>query len=188
MSITDEETLACAARIEALVDEMESYPDAEGRDKLTEIVQELLGLYGNGLARILEIVAREGDVGAQIIQAFTRDELISHLLLLHDLHPVDVDERVQRGLDEVRPMLKSHGGDVELLGIENGAATLRLLGHCSGCPSSAQTLKTAVEEAIRKVAPELLVIEAVEAELSPGLPDRNGVNFVPMSSLVHSTR
>ena len=59
------------------------------------------------------------------------------LLLVHGLHPYDVQTRVARALDSVRPYLGSHGGDVELLGVDaEGVVTLRMLGNCDGCPSS----------------------------------------------------
>ena len=64
-------------------------------------------------------------------------------------------------LDEVRPYLESHGGNVQFLGIEGDVARVRLEGSCDGCPSSTMTLKLAIEEAVQKAAPEL---EGVEAE------------------------
>jgi Fe-S cluster biogenesis protein NfuA/nitrite reductase/ring-hydroxylating ferredoxin subunit len=64
-------------------------------------------------------------------------------------------------LDEVRPYLESHGGNVQFLGIGEGVARVRLEGSCDGCPSSTMTLKLAIEEAVQKAAPEL---EGVEAE------------------------
>ena len=92
-------------------------------------------LYGDGLARI---VAR---VGPATARAPPSDELVAHLLLLHGLHPVPVEERVRDALDGVRPYLDSHGGGVELLGVEDGVVQLRLEGSCDGCPSSTATLK-----------------------------------------------
>src|SRR5215208_3725859 len=82
-------------------------------------------------------------------------------VLLDGLHPLDVETRVVRALEEVRPYLQSHGGNVELLGVEGGVARLRMQGSCSGCPSSTMTLKLAIEEAIQKTAPDL---EGIEAE------------------------
>jgi Fe-S cluster biogenesis protein NfuA len=89
------------------------------------------------------------------------DELVSHLLLVHGLHPEDVETRVAQALEEVRPYLGSHGGDVELLGVADGIARVRLVGTCDGCPSSTATLRYAIEEAVAKAAPEL---DGVEAE------------------------
>ncbi len=142
--------------------------DTEVAERVTE-VEELLGgieddpralaavqgvveLYGEALRRV-------GELGG-ISQGLVADELLSHLLLLHDLHPVDVETRVARALEEVRPYLGSHGGGVELLGVEDGIARLRLSGTCDGCASSAATLKHSVEEAVLRAAPELHGVEA----------------------------
>jgi Fe-S cluster biogenesis protein NfuA/nitrite reductase/ring-hydroxylating ferredoxin subunit len=116
------------------------------------LARALLDMYGEGLRRILE--RADG-------RALAEDELISHLLLLHDLHPVPVEERVAEALESVRPYLESHGGDVELVGVEEGVVHLRLSGSCNGCPSSTMTLKLAIEDAIQRMAPE---VERVEAE------------------------
>jgi Fe-S cluster biogenesis protein NfuA/nitrite reductase/ring-hydroxylating ferredoxin subunit len=98
--------------------------------------------------------------------------LVSHLLLLHGLHPLDVETRVVQALEEVRPYLQSHGGNVEFLGVEEGVARLRMQGSCDGCPSSAMTLKLAIEEAVMKAAPDLDGIEAegvAEPEPAPNI-------------------
>jgi Fe-S cluster biogenesis protein NfuA/nitrite reductase/ring-hydroxylating ferredoxin subunit len=72
-----------------------------------------------------------------------------------------VETRVVKALEEVRPYLQSHGGNVELLGIAGGVARVRMQGSCDGCPSSAVTLELAIEEAVQKAAPDL---EGIEAE------------------------
>jgi Fe-S cluster biogenesis protein NfuA/nitrite reductase/ring-hydroxylating ferredoxin subunit len=148
------------ARMETLLAEIETLADPNARAKAAEVVQVLLELYGEGLARMMEVVA-QGDEGETTFEAFAEDELVSSLLLLHGLHPQDVETRVVRALEEVRPYLQSHGGNVELLGVEGGVARLRLQGSCSGCPSSTMTLKLAIEEAVQKAAPDL---EGIEAE------------------------
>jgi Fe-S cluster biogenesis protein NfuA len=157
--VEDREVRQRVAHTEALLLEIESLPDAEVRSTAAEAVQGLLELYGEALARIVESASRRG--GESILEAFAADELVSHLLLLHGLHPVDLETRVRGALKEVRPYLESHGGNVELLGVEGGVARLRLQGSCSGCPSSAVTLEHAIEEALQKAAPDLEGIEAV---------------------------
>src|SRR4028119_1047027 len=92
----------------------------------------------------------EGEGSEKAVEAVAEDELVSHLLLLHGLHPLDLETRVVRALEEVRPYLKSHGGNVELLGVEGGVARLRMQGSCSGCPSSTLARKTAIRGAIQK--------------------------------------
>ena len=140
----DFEARELAARVDALLEHVHD----------VELVQALVDLYGEGLRRV---VARDPDAAV----ALADDELVAHLLLLHGLHPVPLGARVQAALDEVRPYLASHGGDVELLGVEDGVARLRLQGTCNGCPSSTATLRLAIEDALHKAAPEL---EGIEAE------------------------
>jgi Fe-S cluster biogenesis protein NfuA/nitrite reductase/ring-hydroxylating ferredoxin subunit len=148
------------ARMETLLEEIETLPDRNARSKAAEVVGVLLDLYGEGLARMMEVVA-EGEERERTFDAFAEDELVSHLLLLHGLHPLDLKTRVIMALEEVRPYLRSHGGNVELLGVKEGVARLRMQGSCSGCPSSTVTLRLAIEEAIQKTAPDL---EGIEAE------------------------
>jgi Fe-S cluster biogenesis protein NfuA len=136
-------------RVEALLDEVEGFPPAQ-REVATELVQALLDMYGEGLAKIVAA----GSVPVE-------DELVAHLLLLHGLHPVPVEERVTGALDSVRPYLAAHGGGVELLGVDEGVVRLRLEGACHGCPSSSLTLRAAVEEAVIKAAPD---VERIDAE------------------------
>jgi len=146
--------------METLLEEIETLADPNARSKAAEVVGVLLDLYGEGLARMMEVVA-DGEERERIFEALAGDELVSHLLLLHGLHPLDLETRVVGALKEVRPYLRSHGGNVELLGVEGGVARLRLQGSCDGCPSSSMTLKLAIEEAVQKAAPDL---EGIEAE------------------------
>jgi Fe-S cluster biogenesis protein NfuA len=143
MTATEERTTADrVARAEALLESIEDDPRA------LEAIQAVVDLYGEALARIV--------AGADPLE----DDLVSHLLLVHDLHPIDIETRVREALEGVRPYLGSHGGDVELLGVEDGVARLRLGGTCNGCPSSTVTLKNAIEEALMKAAPDLERIDA----------------------------
>jgi Fe-S cluster biogenesis protein NfuA/nitrite reductase/ring-hydroxylating ferredoxin subunit len=167
------------ARVDALLEEIESAIGAVPVDTAIELAQALLDLYGEGLARVVGHVAERDDDG-ELARAFAGDELVSHLLLLHGLHPVPLEARVHQALAEVRPYLESHGGDVDVLGIEHGVVRLALRGSCDGCASSTMTLKLAIEEAIQRAAPdvgEIVAEGAVEAapppllqiELSDGL-------------------
>lgn len=155
------------ARIDGLLEALEALSDAPAREIAVEAVQALLGLYGEGLGRIVDVLAERDD--GTFAQALGEDELVAHLLLLHGLHPVAVEERVRGALQGVLPYLESHGGSVELLGVEDGVVHLRLQGSCSGCPSSSMTLKLAIEDAIFKVAPDVEEVRA-EGAVSPVAP------------------
>jgi Fe-S cluster biogenesis protein NfuA/nitrite reductase/ring-hydroxylating ferredoxin subunit len=178
MSQDTQEHQRRAERIETLVQEVAEFTDPRARATTEELVQVLLDMYGDGLARILELTAQTEASGHALIETFAKDDLLASLFLLHGLHPIDIETRIARALVEVRPYLKSHGGNVKLVRVENGVAYLRLEGSCHGCPSSTITLKLAIEEAIYKAAPDLdgLEVEGVtDPPPRPGIP----VAFVP---------
>lgn len=167
-----------AERIEMLIQEISTFSDPRARATAEELVQVLLDMYGEGLARLLELTAQSETSGIPLIETFAQDELLAALFMIHGLHPLDLETRIANALVEVRPYLKSHGGNVELVGVEDGVARLRLEGSCHGCPSSTVTLKLAIEEAIYKAAPDLAGLQ-VEGAVDP--PPRVGmpVKFVP---------
>lgn len=173
MALPDRQVREKAMRVEALLAELESGPEEGPRRTATEAIATLLELQGEALERILRHVERAGAL--EVRRALAADEWVGQLLLLHDLHPESLEARVAAGLEAVRPRLREHGGDVELLAVEAGVARLRLRGSCQGCPSSTATLRSTVEEALRSVAPELERIETEGAE-SPG-------TLVPLASL-----
>lgn len=159
---------AVGDRIEGLLAELRTITDVRARETAEELVRSLLELYGGGLERMMEIVY-ESPSGGELFGRFAADDLVASLLLLHDLHPEGTEGRILRALDGVRPYLGSHGGDVQLLGIEDGVVRLRLEGSCHGCPSSSITMKLAIEKAIEEVAPEIVRIE-VEGVADPAAP------------------
>src|SRR4030081_3022392 len=126
-----------------------------------ELVRLLVGMYGDGLQRMITL---GGERDPALVRALAEDELVESLLLLHDLHPLDVDTRIQQALDKVRPYLGSHAGGVTYLGVtEEGVAQLRLEGSCDGCASSTVTVQLAIKGAIEDAAPEVteVVVEGV---------------------------
>ncbi|MDX6446581.1 MAG: hypothetical protein QOH71_3655 [Blastocatellia bacterium] len=158
-------------RIEELIEKIDSVADPQLRGNAVELVQSLMELHGEGINRLLEIVAADQS-GQAIIDTMGEDNLVGGLLMLYGLHPVAFETRVHQALEKVRPYLKSHGGNVELLAVEDGVVRLQMQGSCHGCPSSAMTLKLAIEEAIYEAAPdvaEILVDGVVEQPAAPAL-------------------
>jgi Fe-S cluster biogenesis protein NfuA len=140
--------------------------DGKSAAAAEELVGLLVGLYGDGLGHVVTALAEAGPPGDALLAKLTEDPLVESLLLLHDLHPLDVDARVQRALDQVRPYLGSHAGGVEYLGVDGGVARLRLEGSCHGCPSSTVTVRLAIEDAVKNAAPEVTAVE-VEGMTEP---------------------
>ncbi len=166
--------MADARQVGARVEELLGILQSQGGEATTraaeELVRLLLGLYGDGLSRIMAALRAEGAAGAAVLDRLLTDPLVESLLLLHDLHPLDVDTRIQRALDQVRPYLGSHAGGVTYLGVtEEGVAQLRLEGSCDGCPSSTVTVQLAIKGAIEDAAPEVtdVVVEGVTAAPGP---------------------
>lgn len=138
------------ARVQQLTGRLEDLDDPACRELAEELTAAVVQMYGAGLERIVELsdpVTRE---------AMSKDELVASLLMIHDLYPVPIEERVMQALDTVRPYMESHGGNVELLGIEDGVARLRLEGSCKSCRASSSTLELAVRQALEEAAPDLL--------------------------------
>jgi Fe-S cluster biogenesis protein NfuA/nitrite reductase/ring-hydroxylating ferredoxin subunit len=145
--------------IEGLVRELEKVSDPAVQSLSKQLLQSLMDLHGMGLERMLEITHRSGPGGQKIIDEMGRDDLVSSLLLLYGLHPLDLESRVVQALETSRPYLRSHGGNVELVSVsEGGAVVLRLQGSCHSCPSSAMTLQSTVEQAIYDAAPDVTSI------------------------------
>jgi Fe-S cluster biogenesis protein NfuA/nitrite reductase/ring-hydroxylating ferredoxin subunit len=148
-------------RIHALTAELERLGDPHARRVAEDFGAAVLEMHGEAIERILGAL----DEGAR--RRLAGDPLVGSLLLIHDLHPVPLEDRVQAGLDQVRPYMESHGGNVELLGVEDGVARLRLQGSCNGCGASASTLELAVEKALEETAPDLLGMEVEGAVTAP---------------------
>lgn len=173
-------------KIEGLIQDIERMADPAAQSRTKELVQALLDLHSTSLQRMLEIIYQTGAVGQAIIDDLgRRDELVSSLLILHGLHPLDLETRVRQALDKLRPYMGSHGGNVELLDVTaEGVVKLRLEGSCHGCPSSHVTLKYAIEEEIYKAAPDVVALQVEGViETQPARP----AGFIPLSELMGDT-
>lgn len=169
-------------RIGGLVQEIESIADPAVRAAAKGLVQSLMDLHGDALERALEIVAKAGEPGMEIIERLGRDSLVSSVLILYGLHPEDIESRVVKAVDRVRPQLRKQGCEVELLDANNGAIHLRVETGSHTCGSTAKTVQATLEGAMYDAAPDLtsLLIEGLEEKSSSG--------FVALDKLSGSNR
>jgi Fe-S cluster biogenesis protein NfuA/nitrite reductase/ring-hydroxylating ferredoxin subunit len=180
MAVADPDQLV--ARVQELSAQLEAVPDPGARALAEQLSAAIVQMYGEGLERIVALV------GEDAATALAEDPVVASLLLIHDLYPVPLDERVAQALERVRPYMESHGGDVELLGIEDGIVRLRLQGSCKTCRASSSTLELAVRQALEELAPDLEgmdvegVMEEEEPEALPGIPLPMIVNGVSAST------
>jgi Fe-S cluster biogenesis protein NfuA/nitrite reductase/ring-hydroxylating ferredoxin subunit len=170
---------ALVQRVQELTARIGEIGDPAARAGAEELVSAVIELYGEGLSRIFEAIDASGEAGSALRSRMAEDGVVASLMLIHDLYPVGLEERVLEALDSVRPYMESHGGNVALLGIEDGVARIRLEGSCEGCPASASTLELAIKQALDEAAPDLEGL-LVEGELESGSPIGDGTMELPM--------
>jgi hypothetical protein len=147
--LDDSEVEQRLGRLDEVLDRLESVPGPTA-DAGVEAVQLLSEVYGEALARVLDLAPRG------LVHELADDQLVGHLLVLHELHPDPVEARVRRALDDLRP----HVGALELLSVEDGVARVRLP-EASGCGAARRT--EAVRETVLAMAPELRLVDAQPA-------------------------
>ena len=141
-------------RVQELQDRLDECSDVAVRELADELVSAVVEMYGAGLERIFS-----SPEGERLATSLSEDPVVATLLLIHDLHPVPLEQRVQEALESVRPYMESHGGNVEFLGLEEGVARLHLRGSCSDCSASTVTLELAIKRALEEAAPDLVGLE-----------------------------
>jgi Fe-S cluster biogenesis protein NfuA len=167
--------------LEAVLQDLDDAVDPAAQARIRDIVQTLLEFHGTGLARILDHVGKAGEPGQSILRSIGADDLASSLLVLHGLHPLDLETRVRLALDKVRSFVHGHGGSVELLSIREGSVRLRITSDGQGCHSTPGKLKQAVEDAIYTKAPD---ITAIQIEGVTDGAAQTAAAFIPVEQLL----
>jgi Fe-S cluster biogenesis protein NfuA len=167
-------------RIGEIVEQLESAADPNARAMAKELLESLMALHGAALERILDLASEGDEAGQAIIAKYGRDELVSSVLLLYGLHPMNLQSRVTRAIEKVRPYLESHAANAELVSVDaEGRVSLRLHLKSNGCGSSA--VKSTLEAALQDAAPDAaaILIEETGAALT-------GSGFVSVAQLAGS--
>ena len=166
-------------RVGQLYDELMSHPDAGVRDRVEEMMDLFDAFHREGLGRLVEMIrAWRGEI---FLESVSRDDVTGYFLNAYDLGEAPDDreaqaaaESVDAALEELRPMIESHGGMITVEEIKDGVVKVQMLGSCDGCPSSAATLTGGLEEALRRHWPNfrrLEVLEPAVEEAAPALPE-----------------
>jgi Fe-S cluster biogenesis protein NfuA/nitrite reductase/ring-hydroxylating ferredoxin subunit len=124
--------------------------EREGDERALMLLELVDAVHRPGLAALAE-----GDLDHPAAQA---------LLAMYGLTELDDEELVEEALDSVRPYIHSHGGDVELLSVDDGVVHVRMSGACQGCAASSMTLRRGIEEALRAGYPGFREVVAHEPE------------------------
>ena len=108
-----------------------------------------------------------GDTGMRIIDEMARDPLVGSVLVLHGLHPDDLETRVAKAVERLQNKLRREGSQVDLLSIEDGAVSLRVTPPEHACASTSKTLRATVEDAVYSAAPDIAALNITGLEGKP---------------------
>ena len=154
--------------LESLVADIQHFEEAiaDWDESQKSVVEGLKGaieaLHKEALTRIIRSVKQDSMTG---LRRAAEDEVVYGILRYHDLikpPQPPLEERIQRALEEVRPGLQSHNGDVELVAIKlPDTVEVKLVGNCSNCPASTLTMQQGVQQAIETYCPEIKQVVSV---------------------------
>jgi hypothetical protein len=160
--------------LENVLGELERGPESPIRAQAREIVRAVLELHASGLERMLQCIGKSAS-GAAIMTEFARDPLIAGLLVLHDIHPENLERRVCAAVQALEPTLAPHGARVAEVHVAAGVVGVRLERDLGRGHPSAAVLRSSIEEAILAAAPDAVGIEV-------DVPD-DGPAFVPVTEV-----
>ncbi len=159
------------------LEELAASWDEQHLSTLTAIKSAIEELNREAFRRLIRSL-REDPASARRLSEAVRDPFLFGVLRFHGLVKDPLEHRVERALEEVRPALRTHGGDVEIVAVRMpDTVEIRLLGACHGCPASSQTLSEGVELAIRRHCPEVRHIRQVGTASARAGSDGQVVRF-----------
>jgi Fe-S cluster biogenesis protein NfuA len=169
-----------AERIEQLIEDLRTLATPPVWQRTQEMLQRLVRLYGAGLHRILQHLRDLDRLDGALADRLAGDELVSSLLLLVDLHPFPVGERVRRALDEARPALESHLGPYELVGVEGQVVHLQLRATSAVAAASVLSAERLVARVLQDAAPEIRRVD-IEGLRRPTAPPSEALLQIDLS-------
>jgi len=149
--------------------------DATPRAVVEAYGRSIEALNGEALRRLVRAL-KSNPAALAAMKAAVTDEVVYAVLRRHDIVKASITERVETALEGVRPMLASHGGDVELVRVAPPSVEVRFIGACDGCPASALTFHAGVKKAVEEACPEITEILQTRSSLGDG--GDGGVRFI----------
>jgi len=163
-------------RIAELAESLTANDDATVADSAAELLDWIDVFHANGVGRMVEMVREwRGDI---LLESFAADPVVGTLLEAYGLGGnADLEAArvaVQTALAEVRPYLHSHGGDMEVVHLEDGVVRLKMHGSCDGCTAADATIIERVETALQQHWGDFRRIEVEEMTAEPHPPPAPG--------------
>ncbi|MBI5033731.1 MAG: NifU family protein [Chloroflexi bacterium] len=174
----DDNFNAALQRLDELVQEFDELPFPDVREKAFEMLQLIDAVHRESLGRLIAFIHQQGH--PELVLRAAHDPAVQTLLHLYDFLPTEDREQVELALEAIRPYIHSHGGQVQVLGVEEGIVHLRLTGTCHGCAGSVNTLQRGIEVALRDHYPRFQRIEVHDA--AP-VPTHQAPGVIPIDQL-----
>jgi nitrite reductase/ring-hydroxylating ferredoxin subunit/Fe-S cluster biogenesis protein NfuA len=166
VKVLEEDFTTLAERVDRALASIRDLSESE-REKAMELKKSIEAFHELALRKMVRAL-RETEAGKEVLLKVVEDPAVYAVLLMHGIIKQDLFTRVAAVIEEVRPYMQSHGGDVELVKVEGNTVYVRLNGACSGCSLSAVTLKRSVEETIKARVPEIEYVLMAKDELASG--------------------
>ncbi|MEV6207002.1 hypothetical protein [Kitasatospora sp. NPDC051914] len=148
-------------RVQEVLDRLAGEADEAAVAAAEDLVRELMAFYGEGLARLVALLTANG---AAVPAALLDDQVVSGLLVLHELHPEGVQQRIRRALASLP------GRPAELIGYASETGSVRLRTAPGGCGCGGEeSLRRDVAAALACFAPEVTDIRLEQAAPQPAL-------------------
>ncbi len=163
-----------------LIAQFELMPENPEKTACKQLVQLLMDVHGAGLDKMMEIVFETAADGPAIIDKLGQDAVTSSLLLLYSLHPDDLETRVSRAVERLRPRLRKVSYSLDLTRVYEGTVEVRVTSTSSGhsCGSTLKEVRAMVEDGIFELAPDVTSLEI------HGLEEPAKGGFVALESLM----
>ncbi|HEX3540298.1 MAG TPA: NifU family protein [Acidimicrobiales bacterium] len=153
-------------RIGELAEQLTSHPDPKVSEGVGELLDWIDAFHRDGLGRLVEMIRSwRGEI---FLESVSADDIVGTFLGAYGLGEggetvSEATASVDAALEQVRPLVESHGGAIEVVSVADGVVTVRMKGTCDGCPSSAATLTYGVEQALRDNWANFRRLELVDA-------------------------
>lgn len=152
-------------QIESLVRQLEGCADPAIRAAAQTLASSLLELHARAFEKMVGQL-RQSKAGCELLTSFAADDLLGSVLLLHDLHPWTLEQRVEQVMKKLGPAVRELGGEVALVSVSPAEVDIRVtVGSGQGCHGAGDQLRQLVENALRDRAPE---VESIRVEVQRG--------------------
>ncbi len=149
-------------RLEELLEDVESL-DPAVRDRVFELLDGVDAVHRLAITRLADCL------GSDLPVLRRRDPAVDWLFQAYGVGVDDV-AAASAALEQIRPYIHEHGGEVEVLGVQHGVVRVSLSGACSGCTSAAETLRHGVEESLRENLPGFVAMDVAPDDGAPAHP------------------